>query len=212
MTIAIDGPSGAGKSTISRQLAKDFGFLYVDTGAMYRVVGLFILTEPLDLEKIDIGIRYQDGVQRMFLNGRDVTEDIRRHEVSKAASEVSARPEVRAFLLERQRAFAARDNVIMDGRDIGTVVLPDADLKIFLTAAPEDRARRRFEELLSRGQQATYEQVLRDVILRDEHDQNRAAAPLRPAEDAIVADTTGFTWEQSVDLLRTLIRDTLGLR
>ncbi len=209
-SVAIDGPSGAGKSTISRKVAEDLGFIYVDTGAMYRVIGLFSLTNELDLTKIDIGMKYIDGVQHMYLNGTDVTEDIRRHEVSKAASDVSARPEVRAFLLESQRKLARENNVIMDGRDIGTVVLPNADCKIFLTASVEDRAQRRFLELRSKGSEVTYETVLEDVTKRDFNDTNRAIAPLKPAENAIIVDTTDYSLEKSIDVLKNTIMDKLG--
>ena len=212
ISIAIDGPSGAGKSTISKRLAQDLGYLYVDTGAMYRVIGLYALENPLDLSKIDIGMSYVDGVQHMFLNGRDVTEDIRRHEVSKSASDNSARPEVRAFLLETQRELARRSNVIMDGRDIGSVVLPEAQVKIFLTATSEARAKRRFDELRARGQVVEYEAVLEDVKSRDYNDSNRAIAPLRPAPDAVTADTTSLSWEKSVALLKEIIQNRLADR
>ncbi|MDR1736420.1 MAG: (d)CMP kinase [Oscillospiraceae bacterium] len=215
-SIAIDGPSGAGKSTISRRLARDLGFLYVDTGAIYRVVGLFALENPEvplpeGLDKINVGLTYSDGVQHMSLNGRDVTSEIRAHKVSKAASDASAIPEVRRYLLDRQRGLARDHDVIMDGRDIGTVVLPDADVKIFLTAKPEDRARRRYEELRSRGQDVEYETVLADIRQRDFNDSNREAAPLIPAHDAITVDTTGNTWEKSVGVLRKIIVGRLGL-
>lgn len=213
--VAIDGPSGAGKSTISRRLAKELGFLYVDTGAMYRVIGLYVTENPgADLigalPSLDVGLRHENGVQRMTLNARDVTEEIRRHEVSKAASDASALPEVRAYLLDRQRALARENDVIMDGRDIGTVVLPDADVKIFLTASPEDRARRRYEELCAKGQELPYEQILEDIRRRDYNDSHRAAAPLVPAEDAIMVDTTGNTFEQSVTVLKEIILRELG--
>lgn len=214
-SVAIDGPSGAGKSTISRTLAKEMGFLYVDTGAMYRVIGLYALENPDQplteaLSKLEIGIRYENGVQRMTLNGRDVTEDIRRHEVSRAASDASALPEVRAFLLERQRSLAREHDVIMDGRDIGTVVLPNADVKIFLTASPEDRARRRHEELLEKGQELPYETILEDIRKRDYNDSHRAAAPLLLAADAVLVDTTGNTFERSVAVLKEHILRRLG--
>lgn len=211
-SIAIDGPSGAGKSTLARALAKALGYLYVDTGAIYRTVGLQAFRTGVDPEDrdgviallpgLDISLGYgEDGVQRMFLNGEDVSQAIRQHEISRYASCVSALPEVRAFLLDRQRQLAAEHDVVMDGRDIGTVVLPQADVKIFLTAAPEARARRRWLELQQRGEQTDYETVLRDVIDRDEKDTNRATAPLRQAEDAVLADTTQLDLEQSLDLL-----------
>ena len=213
--IAIDGPSGAGKSTISKILAKEFGFTYVDTGAIYRTVGVYARRNGINpksaedvgkaLSDINIEIKHTDGVQRLYLNGDDVTEAIREHIISQYASDVSAIPVVRAFLLEMQREFARRDNVIMDGRDIGTVVLPDAGIKIFLTATDEDRATRRYEELLSKGQSVTFEKVLSDMRIRDEQDSKRAVAPLVPAEDAITVDTTGNTLEKSIEVLKDII-------
>ena len=219
-SIAIDGPSGAGKSTLARALAKALGYLYVDTGAIYRTVGLQACRTGVDPEDrdgvvallpgLDIRLGYgEDGVQRMFLNGEDVSQAIRQHEISRYASGVSALPEVRAFLLDRQRQLAAEQDVVMDGRDIGTVVLPQADVKIFLTAAPEARARRRWLELQQRGDQTDYETVLRDVIDRDEKDTNRATAPLRQAEDAVLADTTQLDLEQSLDLLISIAKERL---
>ena len=211
-SIAIDGPSGAGKSTLAKMLAAELGFLYVDTGAIYRTVGVYVCrqgADPDDADAVsillpDISLRMshgEDGLQRMYLNGEDVTEAIRRNEISAYASKVSAIPAVRAFLLDMQRALARENNVIMDGRDIGTVVLPDADLKIYLTAAPEDRANRRYLELVERGQQVEREQVLRDVLERDERDMNRPVSPLKQAEDAVVVDTTGNTLEESFHVL-----------
>lgn len=221
-SIAIDGPSGAGKSTLAKRLAEELGFLYVDTGAIYRTVGLCAWEHGADPEKADqviplldsiqIDLHYgADGLQRMFLNGRDVTEDIRRHEISRCASGVSAIPAVRAFLLNMQRRLAAEHSVVMDGRDIGTVVLPNAEVKIFLTADPADRAQRRYQELLARGQQAEYETVLRDLLQRDEHDTNRTAAPLRQAEDAILVDTTGLTLEESFQAVLHVVKERLIL-
>ena len=211
-SIAIDGPSGAGKSTLAKGLAEALGYLYVDTGAIYRTVGLQASpagVAPADtgavvalLNGLQIRLGYgEDGLQHMYLNGEDVTAEIRRHEISSYASSVSAIPEVRAFLLEQQRMLAKTHNVVMDGRDIGTVVLPDADVKIFLTAAPETRARRRWLELKERGQETAYETVLQDVLERDDRDSHRAAAPLRQAEDAVLADTTDKNLEQSLTLL-----------
>lgn len=219
-SIAIDGPSGAGKSTLARALAKALGYLYVDTGAIYRTVGLQACRTGVDPEDrdgviallpgLDISLGYgEDGVQRMFLNGEDVSQAIRQHEISRYASCVSALPEVRAFLLDRQRQLAAEHDVVMDGRDIGTVVLPQADVKIFLTAAPEARARRRWLELQQRGEDTDYETVLHDVIDRDEKDTNRATAPLRQAEDAVLADTTQLDLEQSLDLLIHIAKERL---
>ena len=221
-SIAIDGPSGAGKSTLAKMIAAELNFLYVDTGAIYRTVGLYAKKNNVDphdgpavtalLDTIEIDMNYgEDGLQCMYLNGEDVTTDIRQHEISAYASAVSAIPEVRAFLLEMQRSFARTNNVVMDGRDIGTVVLPDAQLKIFLTADPEDRARRRYEELLQRGQQADYETVLKDLIQRDYNDSHRASAPLRQAEDAVLLDTTGNTLQQSEELLLNTAKEHLGV-
>ena len=219
-SIAIDGPSGAGKSTLAKQLAEKLGFLYVDTGAIYRTVGLFAKRRGIDpgdaaqvaplLDEIQIAMTYgEDGLQRMLLNGEDVTTAIREHVISDYASRVSALPEVRAFLLEMQRELARTHSVIMDGRDIGTMVLPNADLKIFLTADAEARAKRRYAELLARGQEADYEVVLRDVKERDERDVNRAASPLRRAEDAVLVDTTHLDLAESLEALLALSKEKL---
>jgi len=220
-SIAVDGPSGAGKSTMAKRLAARLGYLYVDTGAIYRTLGLFALEHGVDpadalgveelLPRVSIRMDYgEDGLQHMYLGQEDVTEAIRTPEVSRAASQVSAHPAVRAYLLEMQRGMARDHNVIMDGRDIGTVVLPDADVKIFLTATAEDRARRRFEELIARGTDTDYDTVLREVIERDERDSGRAAAPLRQAEDALLVDTTGNSLEESFDTLLQTIREKLA--
>ena len=219
-SIAVDGPSGAGKSTLAKMLAEALGYLYVDTGAIYRTVGLSACRRGVDpgdgaavvpmLAGLDIDLRHgEDGLQHMYLDGEDVTDEIRRPEISKDASAVSALPQVRAFLMDMQRELARRQNVIMDGRDIGTVVLPGADVKIFLTAAPEDRAKRRYAELLQRGHGGDYETVLRDIIQRDENDTRRAAAPLRQAEDALLVDTTGNSLEESFDVLLNTIKERL---
>ena len=219
-SVAVDGPSGAGKSTLAKLLAEALGYLYVDTGAIYRTVGLAAFRRgiaPTDREKVSamlpslkIALTHgPDGLQHMFLDGEDVTGDIRRHEISAYASGVSAIPEVRAFLLERQRELAQTHNVIMDGRDIGTVVLPKADVKIFLTASPEDRARRRYEELVSRGQKTDYNTVFRDLLERDKNDSSRAAAPLKQAGDAILVDTTGNSLDESFQVLLRTIRERL---
>lgn len=221
-SIAIDGPSGAGKSTLAKLIAGELGFLYVDTGAIYRTVGLYAHKNGVDpkdapavtalLDTIQIEMKYgEDGLQHMYLNGEDVTTQIRQHEISAYASAVSAIPEVRAFLLDMQRSFARTNDVVMDGRDIGTVVLPDAQVKLFLTAEPEDRARRRYEELLARGQQADYETVLKDLNQRDYNDSHRASAPLRQAEDALLLDTTGNTLEESEALLLRTVKELLGV-
>ena len=220
-SIAIDGPSGAGKSTLARRLAEAMGYLYVDTGAIYRTLGLAARrdgVEPEDekavmelLRRISIDLKHGgDGLQHMYLDGVDVSTAIREPEISKYASGVSAIPGVRAFLMDMQRDLARRQNVIMDGRDIGTVVLPDADVKLFLTATAEDRARRRYEELRERGTPVDFDTVLRDIIARDERDTSRAAAPLRQAEDAIAVDTTGNTLEESFRLLLDVVKAGVG--
>ena len=219
-SIAIDGPSGAGKSTLARRLAQELGFLYVDTGAIYRTVGLAARRQGADpadadavaalLPGLDIALGYkEDGLQRMTLNGEDVTDAIRENEISSYASQAAALPAVRDFLLEMQRRAAREHDVIMDGRDIGTVVLPDADLKIFLTADPEARAMRRYKELLNRGQDAVFEDILREVIERDRRDTEREIAPLRRADDAVTADTTELDLEGSFQLLLRLVRERL---
>lgn len=220
-SIAIDGPAGAGKSTLARRLAKEMGYLYVDTGAIYRTVTLAVLRAGADpasekdvvplLEGLDIRMAYNDaGEQRMYLSGEDVSEAIREHRVSGAASKVSAIPAVRAFLLDFQRRQARENNVVMDGRDIGTVVLPGADVKIFLTAAPEARARRRLLELEQRGQPADYDAILRDIRQRDHQDESRPIAPLKQAEDAALFDTTQLNLEQSLAGLLSLVKEKIG--
>lgn len=220
ISVAIDGPSGAGKSTLARRLAADLGCTYVDTGAMYRAVGLYAVRSGIDprdapavqalLPDIRLDIRLLDGTQHIYLNGEDVSQAIRAEEIGMAASGVSANPAVRAFLLDAQRALAASRSVLMDGRDIGTVVLPDADVKIFLTASPQARAERRCRELAQKGQPADYEKVLADICLRDEQDTHRAAAPLRQAEDAVFVDTSALTFDESFAVLRRLILDRTG--
>ncbi|MDD6188080.1 MAG: (d)CMP kinase [Clostridiales bacterium] len=216
ISVAIDGPGGAGKSTIAKAIARRFGFIYVDTGAIYRTVGLRVRRVGADpssaeevtplLESMKIEMKYDEsGSQRMLLDGEDVSNAIRTPEMSMYASAVSALPEVRAFLLEMQRSMAREHSVIMDGRDIGTVVLPDADVKIFLTAAPEERARRRYLELQARGTECSYEQVLEEMNIRDKNDSERAAAPLKRAEDAIAVDTTDMSLEQSEDAVAEII-------
>lgn len=219
-SIAIDGPSGAGKSTLAKRLAQELGFLYVDTGAIYRTVALKALWEkanPADpaqvvplLEGLEIHMGYEDGVQKMYLEGEDVSGAIRRHKVSGAASQVSAIPEVRAFLLEFQRKLARESSVVMDGRDIGTVVLPNADVKIFLTAAPEARARRRLLELEQRGETADFDTILRDIKERDYQDEHRPIAPLKQAADAVLLDTTDLDLGQSMSRLLALVKEKIG--
>ena len=222
LSIAIDGPSGAGKSTIARRVAQRLGFVYVDTGALYRTIALYMLEngiEPSDaaavaaaLKGVQVDTDYVGGVQRMYLGGRDVSEDIRRPELSLAASAVSAIPAVRGFLLETQRGFAKNANVIMDGRDIGTTVLPDADLKIFLTATPEDRARRRWLEQREKGFDVDFDSLLADINKRDYNDSHRAISPLTRAPDAVLIDTTGNELEKSVRIIYDTITERLGLK
>jgi cytidylate kinase len=218
ISIAIDGPSGAGKSS----MAERFGFLYVDTGAIYRTVGLAALRagvasrDAAGVEALLPGLivsltHNEKKEQRMLLNGEDVTDEIRRPEVSIYASDVSAIPAVRAFLLDMQRSLARTNDVIMDGRDIGTVVLPDAGLKVFLTAAPAARARRRYRELMDRGASVRFEDVLRDIEYRDKNDSSRTAAPLKPAADAVLIDNTELTLEQSLDELSRLVAERFAL-
>ena len=217
MKIAIDGPSGAGKSTLARMVAKKLGYLYVDTGALYRCIALYAIRNDVAtkdcravcemLPEIIVELRYdEDGFQRMFLNGLDVTEDIRKPEVSMAASDVSSIPDVRKFLLKLQRDIADKNNVVMDGRDIGTVVLPNAEVKIFLTASPEIRAERRHKELVEKGLKISYTDVLRDIKARDMQDISREIAPLKAADDAIILDTTNCSLEDSLKMLIDVIR------
>ena len=219
-SIAIDGPAGAGKSTLARRLAEELGYLYVDTGAIYRTVALRALRAGADcsdpaqvvplLEGLELRMEYgSGGEQRMYLSGEDVSEAIRVNQVSQRASQAAAIPEVRAFLLEVQRAQAREHSVVMDGRDIGTTVLPGADVKIFLTASPEVRARRRLRELEQRGQRADYETVLREIVQRDEQDRSRAVSPLRRAEDAVLVDTSELDLEQSLRALLAVVREVL---
>ena len=221
--IAIDGPSGAGKSSLARAAAAQFGFIYVDTGAIYRTVGLAAYRRGLDrhdenavkamLPELKIEMRYNEaGEQRMFLNGDDVSAEIREPEISICASDVSALPAVRAFLLEMQRHMAREHSVIMDGRDIGTVVLPQAELKIFLTASAKARAARRLLELRRKGIESSFEEVLRDIEYRDEQDTARAAAPLKKAEDAVLVDTSDIDFEQSLARLCGIIEERLGVK
>ncbi|MBQ5978147.1 MAG: (d)CMP kinase [Oscillospiraceae bacterium] len=223
VAIAIDGPSGAGKSSLARRAASHFGLIYVDTGAIYRCVGLAahrmdVNTRDAEavqriLPTLDIRMDYNDaGEQRMFLSDEDVSSDIRLPEISICASNVSAHPAVRAFLLEMQRKMARENSVIMDGRDIGTVVLPDADLKIYLTASAEARAHRRMLELQNKGIDASFEDVLKDIELRDYQDTHRAEAPLRRAEDAVLLDTTEIGFDESFELLCRTIEERLGLK
>ena len=221
ISIAIDGPSGAGKSTLAKSLAETLGYLYVDTGAIYRTIGLYMYEADIDpkdeaavlaaLPEIEIQLSHgEDGLQRMTLNDCDVTEAIRLPHISLCASAVSAHPGVREFLLEMQRELARTNNVIMDGRDIGTVVLPQAQVKVFLTASPEARAKRRMKELEQRGTPQPFEEVLRDIQQRDYNDSHRAAAPLKQAEDAVLLDTTELNFAQSEEALLTIVRERTG--
>ena len=219
MTIncALDGPGGAGKSTIAKTVSKELQYVYVDTGALYRAIGLYCVRNGIDpsdtervtpeLPNISLELRYVDGSQRVILNGEDVSEKIRENEISMAASKVSALPPVREFLLELQRDIARKNNIIMDGRDIGTVILPDAQVKIFLTASLETRADRRYKELIEKGQKISYEKVLEDIRQRDYNDSHRETAPLKQAEDAVLLDTSDLTLEQSVAAVIAIIKE-----
>jgi len=221
-SIALDGPSGAGKSTLAKRTAEHFGFIYVDTGALYRCIGLFVFNNNVAsrdkngvialLPKINLKMEYDgSGVQRMFLNSEDVTEAIRMPEISVYASDVSAMPEVRAFLLKMQRDMAVKYDVIMDGRDIGTVVLPDADLKIFITADADARAKRRFLELTEKGVETSFDEVKEAMITRDKNDSERDTAPLKAAEDAVILDTTELNFEESFDAICKLVSGRFGI-
>ena len=212
--IAIDGPAGAGKSTIARLLAKRKGYVYVDTGAMYRALALYFLEQgirPEDREavvdacrKAEVAISYEDGVQQIYLNGRNVTSQIREEAVGNMASVTSAIPEVRARLLDLQRQLAKEQDVVMDGRDIGTYVLPEAQVKVYLTASVETRADRRYKELTEKGVSCDYEEIARDIQERDERDMNRVVAPLRQAEDAVLVDSSDMTIEEVVEKIEGL--------
>lgn len=217
--VAIDGPAGAGKSSIARAAAKELGFIYVDTGALYRAVGVYGLRNGVDnknadavasmLPNISVELKFQDGVQHVYLNGEDVSKEIRTPPASMAASDVSAVPAVRQFLFDLQRDIAAKNDCIMDGRDIGTVVLPNAQVKIFLTASPEARAMRRYKELQEKGAKDTYEKVLADLLQRDYNDSHRAVAPLKPADDSITVDNSGLSLEDSIEQVLSVIRAAL---
>lgn len=216
INVAIDGPAGAGKSTIAKAAAKALGYIYVDTGALYRTVALGAVRagvlESDDgiaalLPNLQVELKFVDGSQYVYLNGEDVSDLIRTPEISMGASKVSAVPAVRAFLLDLQRDLAKKNNVIMDGRDIATVVLPNAQVKIFLSATPECRARRRYKELVEKGQTVTYEEVLADVNRRDYQDSHREIAPLKPSADSIMADTSELDLQQSTDLIINIIRE-----
>ena len=219
INVAIDGPAGAGKSTVARAAAAKLGYIYVDTGALYRAVGVYCLRKNItttDAEsvgavlcEITVELKFIDGVQHVFLNGDDVSTEIRLPEASMAASNVSAIPTVRAFLFDLQRDIAAKNNCIMDGRDIGTVVLPDAQVKIFLTADDTERAMRRFKELQEKGSTVTYQEVLDDLRVRDYNDSHREIAPLKPAEDSVIVNTTGYTLEESIEKIVNTVKEKL---
>ncbi len=221
INIAIDGPSGAGKSTIAKLIAKKLKYVYIDTGAMYRAVALKMIKLNIDiknnvdkvikaLDDTNVDISYSDEGQLIFLDGEDVTSKIRTPLVSMGASNVAVIKEVRLKLVELQRILAKKNNCIMDGRDIGTYVLPDADVKIFLTASAEIRAKRRYDELIEKGQSVSYEEVLEDMIKRDENDSSRAFAPLKPAEDSILVDTSNNTLDEAVEIMKNIILDKIG--
>lgn len=218
INVAIDGPAGAGKSTVAKSAAKELGYIYVDTGALYRTIALSaVRANIIDddgsiismLNDIKVELKHVDGVQAVFLNGEDVSALIRTPEISMGASKVSAIPEVRAYLLDLQRNIAKENNVIMDGRDIATVVLPDAQVKIFLFASPECRAQRRFKELIEKGEDVKYEDVLDDVNKRDYQDSHREIAPLKPSEDSIMADTSELNLEESIALVVNTIKENI---
>lgn len=216
-TIAIDGPAGAGKSTIAKAVAKELGCIYVDTGAMYRAIGFFAVENRIELKdaaalvprlsEVEISLAYEADGQHIYLNGRDVSAKIRTPEMGMAASAVSAIPEVRAFLLETQRDMARKHDVVMDGRDIGTVVLPGATIKLFLTASVEERARRRHEEHVAKGEDVSYNKVLTEMRERDHNDSTRAAAPLKRAEDAVLVDTTGLELHESIAKILAIVKE-----
>lgn len=216
INVAIDGPAGAGKSTIAKAAAKELGFIYVDTGALYRAVAYnAVKTGAIDdeqkiinmLDSTKVELKYVNGVQAVYLNGEDVSAFIRTPEISMGASKVSAIPQVRAFLLNLQREIASTNNVIMDGRDIATVVLPNADVKIFLFASPECRAERRYKELIEKGERVSFDEVLKDVNQRDYQDSHREIAPLKPSDDSIMADTSELTLQESIDLIVNTIKE-----
>ncbi|MBR4627360.1 MAG: (d)CMP kinase [Ruminococcus sp.] len=217
INIAIDGPAGAGKSTIAKMVSKKLGYIYVDTGALYRTIALYITENNIPDDKIeealpgaDVSLRFIDGTQRVFLGDRDVSGLIRTPEISMAASHTSAIPAVRAYLFGTQQKIAAENNVIMDGRDIGTVVLPNADVKIFLTASAEERANRRYKELAEKPDCPSYQEILDDIIKRDYQDMHRETAPLKQAEDAVLVDTTHLDLEGSADAIIRVITDKIG--
>lgn len=214
INIAIDGPAGAGKSTIARMVSAEMGYIYVDTGAMYRAVALYITENNISdediesvMKSVEVSLGFADGIQRVYLGDRDVSDLIRTPEISMAASRTSAIPAVRARLFDLQQKLARENNIIMDGRDIGTVVLPNADVKIFLTASAEERVRRRCKELAEKTDCPSYEEVLKDINERDYQDMHRKTAPLRQADDAVLVDTTELTLEQSAAKIAEIIKE-----
>lgn len=217
-SVAIDGPAGAGKSTVARAISREMSFVYVDTGALYRAIGLYMIKNRIDgdesivsyLNKVKVDLKFVDNEQKIFLCGEEVSGEIRTPEVSMMASRVSAILAVREFLLDLQRDLAKKNNVIMDGRDIGTVILPDADVKIFLTASLEKRAQRRYKEMLEKGLNVTYDGILSDIKKRDYDDSHRKVAPLKPAADAILVDTSDYNLEESIKLVLDVIRKKLN--
>ncbi len=218
--VALDGPGGAGKSTVAKIIAAKMGYVYVDTGALYRTVGLYAAENGIAkedeggilslLDTIDVRLTYENGEQHVLLNGADVGTKIRTPEISMYASAVSKLPEVRTYLLDLQKKIAAAGGVVMDGRDIGTVIMPDAEIKVFMTATPEERARRRLKELLEKGEQVTFEEVFADMQQRDKNDSERETAPLKPAEDAVLFTNDGYDAEGSADYIIELIRQKCG--
>lgn len=217
INIAIDGPAGAGKSTIAKMVSAELGYIYVDTGALYRTIALYIMENnisdndiPEKINKADVSLKFIDGTQRVFLGDRDVSGLIRTPQISMEASRTSAIPAVREYLFDTQQKIAKENNVIMDGRDIGTVVLPDAQVKIFLTATPEERANRRYRELSEKPDCPSYEDILKDIIERDHNDMNRPVAPLKQADDAVLVDTTNLTLEQSAEEIIKIINEKTG--
>ena len=221
INVAIDGPAGAGKSTIAKRIAADMGYVYIDTGAMYRTLAYKAISSGIDikaepdkvcnmLQSTTVDIEYKDGLQRMLADGIDVTDYIRTPEVSMGASAISAIPSVREWLLDYQRELARKTNCLMDGRDIGTVVLPFANVKVFLTASPEARAKRRYDELVAKGEKVSFEDVLSDMNQRDSQDASRACAPLKQADDAVLVDTSELSFDESVEAIRKIIEDKVG--
>ena len=217
ISIALDGPAGAGKSTIAKAVAKKLSFIYVDTGALYRAIGFYAIKNKISseneiissLKKIKVDLKFENNLQKVFLCDEDISEEIRTPEVSMMASKISAIPAVREFLFDLQQDLAKKNNVIMDGRDIGTVILPEANVKIFLTASSEKRAERRYKELIEKGLQVDYDDILKDIIKRDYDDSNRKIAPLKAAADSIFVDTSAYNLEESINLILTIINNKL---